>query len=237
MKKVVFALLASLLLLSCKKDDILIKGVIVNELTGAPIPNISVGAFKFGDAYFSLEEPYISYHPNFHSYDVTAADGSFSFTLTKGEEPYYLASDNSGEWYNSSAVINGSNAKFYLWVDGNVVLPNDDDGYLQLANNSDFTIKLYPKPLCHFDFPPIPNEWGNSGMYIFSNIVTMYIFNLNDSAGLQQIKNRIYGVAAQDQHVRGNFKVVDKASQEIHKEGEFDVFCPTGDTTTVWLNW
>ncbi|HAD15261.1 MAG TPA: hypothetical protein DCF33_22775, partial [Saprospirales bacterium] len=130
-----------------------------------------------------------------------------------------------------------SYAKFYIWVDGSVVLPNHDDGYLELANSSDFTIKLYPKPLCHFDFPPIPNEGSNSGMYIFSNIATMYVFNLNDSAGLQQIKNWIYGVAAPDQHVRGTFKVVDKTSQEIHKEGAFDVFCPTGDTTTVWLNW
>jgi hypothetical protein len=233
MKKVFLSLFILLVFLSCKKDEIVIKGIITNELTGEPVPNINVGAFTLGEAHYSIYEPYVYYRPDYRTWDVTGVDGSFSFTLPKGDKAYYLASDMSGDWFHPRASINGIDSKFFY---GNIAMSNAD-GYIQLDNSTDLTIKLDPKPLVRFDFPPIPSEWKDVGIFIFSNVITMFIFNLDDSLGLQQLKNIIYGVSAPDQHVKGTFKVINKISNETYKEGAYDVFCPIGETTTIWFSW
>ena len=236
MKKLPFLLIAFLFLLSCKKDDkeYIVTGVVVDSFTQRPVSGIHVGYFTLGDPIFTLNEPYVSYPVNYQQRTVTDQSGRFEFALPDDpDHKYYLASENLYERYRSRALIGGQQLEFQIAPYTTVSEP--DKNFLRLTQNTEVSIQIDPKPLCRFEYPAIPDGWASYWCYISLEQTTNYFF-YNTVEGLVWLKQQVFAVNSDDQHIRGSFKVQANIGSYV-EDVAFDVYCPVGDTTVVWLGW
>lgn len=233
MKNIYYAFVGLVFLLSCEKEYV-VSGEVVDSLTRKPLSGINIGYYRLGQVEFGLFEPYVAYPISYHQMAVTDQNGQFDFVLPSSGD-IYLASDNINERYKEQARVNGLYSR--IQTRGSYVSEPDKDFYwLPLGRAYKLSIEADPKPLCRFDYPTIPAEWAIYGCSIIMKDALSTTLYLNAVDGLADIKHRVYAVESEDQHAKGALEVWKENGPNI-KKIEFDVYCPVGDTTLIWLNW